>query len=123
MNRCFMCKEDFELTNHLLLHCRFARACWELAFSCLGISWVASKSIRNHLLAWEGFFGRKAKKKAAVVVPHVIFWSIWRERYQRVYNGVETHLGHLKDSFIKTGIAGRFAHPLLMWLSVWIVCI
>lgn len=80
-----MRKEDFESTNHLLLHCRFARALRELAFSCLGLSWVASKSIRNHGLAWEGFFAGKVKKKEeAMVVPHVIFLSIWREKSKSV---------------------------------------
>jgi len=102
-NRCFMCKGDFESTNHLLLHCQFARVLWNLAFSGLDISWVAFDSIRNHLLAFEGFLDRKVKKKkevAAKVLPHVIFWSIWREQNRRVFESIETRK-HLKDNFIK----------------------
>jgi len=77
-----MCSEgDFECMVHLLLHCEFGRGRWDLAFSCLGISWVTSNSIRSHLLAWEGFFARKVKKKKmTVVVSHMIFWSTWGAR-------------------------------------------
>ena len=53
-------------------------------------------------MASEGFFGRKVKAAAAMVVPHVIFSSIWRERNQGVFDGVETLFGHLKDNFVKT---------------------
>ena len=80
-NRCYMCKGDSESVNHLLLHCKAARILWEIAFNCLGVSWVTSDSIQNHLLAWEGFFGRKVRKKnkAGRTLPHVMFWCIWRE--------------------------------------------
>jgi len=42
------------------------------AFSCLGISWVVSKSLRNHLLVWKGFFGRKLEEEEAIVLSDVI---------------------------------------------------
>lgn len=107
-----------------MLNCQFPRALWELAFSYLGISWVSHNSIGNHLLAWEGCFDRKAKK--ALVLPHIIFWSIWRERNQRVVEGNEMSLERLKDNFIKTlhfWDKGTFACQLLMRLTSWIACI
>ena len=64
--------------------------CFTLDVSCLGISRVASDCIKNHLLAWEGFFGRKVKKKkAALVLPYIIF-GVFGERekhkeFLRVY--------------------------------------
>ena len=85
-----------------MLHCQFARVLWNLALSCLGISWVAPDSIGNHLLAWEGFFGRKAKKKEeAMVLLDIICWCIWRERNRRVFESTETPLQRLKENFIK----------------------
>ena len=100
--RHFMCKGDAESGDHLLLHCKAARVLWDLAISCLGVSWVAFDSIKNHLLAWEGFFGARKKSKAGRILPHVIFWCIWRERNRRAFEGVKIPLQCLKDILIKT---------------------
>ena len=117
MNQCPLCKAAAESVNDLLLHCPFARVLWDLAFSCLGVSWVMSNSILDHLYAWEGFFGRKAKKKNARLFPHAIFWSIWRERNRRVFESVEMPFNVLKiisSSLSIFGTKGSFITLLLI---------
>ena len=37
INNCFLCKEEEEFINHILLYCSKARVLWELLFALFGI--------------------------------------------------------------------------------------
>jgi len=66
-----MCKGELELVNQRLLHYSLAGALWSLllvAWALLGPLPIPVQST-NHLLAWEGYFCNKMKRKKALAFP------------------------------------------------------
>ena len=63
-NRCFMCEEEEETIDHLLIHCKLAKMLWDLILSIVGISWVFPQSVLHTLLAWQGAAVGKKRKKS-----------------------------------------------------------
>ena len=62
-NRCYVCKEEEETSNHILLHYLKARILWQLIFALFDVQWVMNSLVRGLLLNWGGsFVGRKRKK-------------------------------------------------------------
>ena len=72
-NRCFLCEEDEETINHLLIHCRSAKMLWDLLLSIGGISWVFPRLVLHTLLAWQGAAVGKKRKKFGQQHPCVGF--------------------------------------------------
>ena len=62
-NRCYMCKNEEESIDHLLLHCPKVSILWQPVFSLFGIVWVMHSTIRKNLLSWHGAFMQKNGKK------------------------------------------------------------
>ena len=62
-NRCFLCEEDKETINHLLIHCISVKMLWNLFLSILGASWVFSRLVLHTLIAWQGAAVGKKRKK------------------------------------------------------------
>ena len=51
-NRCFLCGEEEETMNHLLIHCSKAKILWELLLANFGVSWVFPLLVKETLLSW-----------------------------------------------------------------------
>ena len=99
-NRCYLCKEEEETCDHILIHCLKARLLWNLIFALFGIQWVLSCSIREVLLNWHGSFVGKKRKKARKVTPLCMFWALWRERNKKAFDNFESTNQTIKNSFL-----------------------
>ena len=42
-NRCFLCEEEEESIDHLLVHCSKAKVLWDHLLGLVGVSWVFPK--------------------------------------------------------------------------------
>ena len=99
-NRCFLCLFEVETVDYLLLHCVKTRALWNLLFFLFGMAWVLSGSIKETLLGWYEAFVGKTCKKAWLMTPLCIFWSVSKERNLLAFRSEEFSLQRLKYSFV-----------------------
>ena len=86
LSKCSLCLEEEETADHLLVHCRWVSALWDLALSLMGISWVQPSNVRDVVVAW-----RRRMKKSWVLgvwnmVPLAIWWATWNERNHHIFN-------------------------------------
>ena len=61
-NKCFLCHEEEELVDHILIHCDKTRVVWHLLFSLFGVSWVLPSSVTELLSSWHGSFVDRKRK-------------------------------------------------------------
>ena len=63
VNRCFLCKEEEESIDHIILHCSKARVLWDLLFAIFGIHWIQPPTIKEALIRWSGLLWIKDARK------------------------------------------------------------
>ena len=80
VNRCSLCKDNEESTNHILIHCGKTRELWTLLLSSFDLVWVFLASMRNLLLEWKVKGLRKKRKAVWRVAPICLFCCIWGKR-------------------------------------------
>ena len=96
-NRCYMCKAEEEIVDHLLLHYPKASTLWQLVCALFHIQWVMHSSIWGVLLNWNGVPIDKKRKKVA---PLCIFGSVWRERNRGAFEDKECLDQSFESSFL-----------------------
>ena len=126
-NRCFLCEDEVETVEHLLLHCSKAKVLWDFFLGIFGVQWVFPFLVRGSLLSWQGSFVGKKRKKAWMAAPLCLFWSIWRERNMIAFDDKCFSVNRLKTSFVFSLWSWSNVHIIenldsLMDFLVWLGC-
>ena len=53
VNRCFLCEENEETIDHLLIHCSKAKMLWDILLAITEANWVFPRTVRQLLLVWQ----------------------------------------------------------------------
>ncbi|RVX12696.1 putative ribonuclease H protein [Vitis vinifera] len=101
-NRCYLCKNEEETIDHLLLFCEKAKMLWLMIFSLFGVQWVMHYSVRRNLLGWHGSFVGKKREKAWRAALLYLMWTIWKERNRKAFDEVERNDQEIKSIFLYT---------------------
>ena len=99
-NRCFLCCEEEESIDHILIHCTRARVLWELLFALFGVTWVLPFSVRDTLIGWHEFNLGKKRRKVWKTTPLCLFWAVWKERNRIAFDNEDFSIHRLKNSFV-----------------------
>jgi len=99
-SRCFMCEQEAEVNNHLFIHCQIATSLWNRFLCILGVSWVMPKTTLELLNSWLGVGSRGKKEEWWKLIPSCIWWSIWKERNTRCFEGQKITCQRIKTNCI-----------------------
>ena len=89
INRCALCKNDYELVNYITLHCSFNKKLWDWVCDLLNMDWVFPITIQLFFTSWK-----PPSKNVLIlrlwdfILPYLC-WGIWKEHNDRVFRGVE----------------------------------
>ena len=69
VNRCFLCEENEETIDHLLIHCSRAKMLWDLLLAITEANWLFPRTVRQLLLAWQSVSVGKKRKRVWMAAP------------------------------------------------------
>lgn len=76
-------------------HCEATQNLWSAFFALCGICWVMLGYVNALLHAWSGVKVSKDWRKRWELMPHSIWWTIWKKRNMRYFEGMRRSLSHL----------------------------
>ena len=100
VNRCYLCEENEETIDHLLIHCSRAKILWDILLAITDFNWVPPRSVHQLLLAWQSVSVGKKRKRVWMAAPLCIFWTLWLERNRVVFKNEVPSAHRMKSSFL-----------------------
>lgn len=84
-NICLLCYQEEETANHILLHCPYSKEVQDAVLNEIGVTQVFPRSIREFFGGWHLRRALLKIRKALSLVLPTVWWSIWLQRNQRVF--------------------------------------
>ncbi|XP_015161001.1 uncharacterized protein [Solanum tuberosum] len=102
VSRCMLCSDARETNNYLFLHCKVTSQLWTMFLSLTETKWSMAEHTTDLLSCWIRRGGSKTHKKWWRIIPHCIWWTIWRERNGRNFDDRFNNIQKIKESCITT---------------------
>ena len=100
VNKCFLCEENEETIDHLLIHCARAKMLWDLLLAITEANLVFPRTVRQLLLAWQSASVGKKRKRVWMAAPLCLFWTLWLERNRVVFENEAPSAHRMKSFFL-----------------------
>ncbi|XP_026435795.1 uncharacterized protein LOC113333586 [Papaver somniferum] len=89
------CNQHTDTNAHLFLHCQTTYKVWSFFLDSFGIKWVHSCDVKRTLWEWKNRKGKKMLKKIWGYFPFAIWWTMWRERNNRLHKNMTRNVDQL----------------------------
>ena len=110
LNRCYLCNEKEETSDHLILFYKKATMLWSLIFSLIGVQCVLHSSIKRNLLDWHDAFVGKRREKAWRAATLCLMWTLLMKNIQ----------SNVLKIYIKGNISILKYNPFQQRCSMWL---
>lgn len=74
VKRCFQCKVEEQLVDHILLHSSNAKVLWGLLFPLFCVPWVLLTTIKDTFREWYGSFVDQDVNRSRELLLYKSFW-------------------------------------------------
>lgn len=87
---CYLCPQDEDNAEHILVHCVYAREVWHECFEALHLT-TRRPTADDNLMDWwlevrQGF--RRADKRGFDTFVIAVAWALWKQRNARVFSRI-----------------------------------
>jgi mannosylglycoprotein endo-beta-mannosidase len=94
---CYLCRDNGESVDHVLLHCPFSRGIWNHVLGITNFQWVMPEKVSGVLWSWSRRLSNPIAKAIWRMIPSCIWWCLWRERNSRCFENCSLSLVKMQE--------------------------
>jgi len=95
---CVLCGRMEESAIHFFLHCEVEAKVWIMVLNWVNFNLITPPNLATHLDCWFNEVCAKKVRKGLLLILHATIWTIWLERNDRIFKGVNKEVGEIFDA-------------------------